>query len=88
MQRLHGIVGDIEPFRSPRDGTVIRSRAHLQDYMARHDLVTYDPGIAANGQRSLAERQRDARARRELMWEKLNRTFSMGNKPRSNRVKD
>ena len=33
------IIGDLEPYRSPIDGTVIRSRTDHRDHMRRHDVV-------------------------------------------------
>jgi len=33
------IIGDIEPFVSPVDGTVISSRPHLREHMHRHGLA-------------------------------------------------
>lgn len=34
------IQGDIEPFVSPVDGSLISSRSHLRDHNARHGVVT------------------------------------------------
>lgn len=36
---LPKILGDIEPYVSPIDGTVISSRSGLRDHMKRHDVV-------------------------------------------------
>ncbi len=38
------VVGDIQPFVSPIDGTVIESRSTLRRYMKQHDLVHIDDG--------------------------------------------
>lgn len=74
--RLHSIQGEIEPFISPRDGTVIRSRAHMRDYMAQHNLVHYDPTSRAEGDRY--EQARDDQRRRELIWENVDRLKQTG----------
>ena len=74
--RLHSVQGEIEPFISPRDGTVIRSRAHMRDYMAQHNLVHYDPTNTAEKDR-YAE-QRDDQMRRELIWENVDRMKNTG----------
>lgn len=33
------VIGDIEPFVSPVDGTVISSRSHLREHMRQHGLA-------------------------------------------------
>jgi len=67
------IHGDIQPFISPRDGTVIRSRAHMAEYMARHDLVHHDPTMKREEDR-YAPARRDTQLR-ELMWEKVDKMW-------------
>jgi hypothetical protein len=66
-----GIHGDIEPFVSPRDGTIIKSRAHMQDYMARHNLVHFDPTMRREEDR-YAKGHAD-RALQELLYEKVDK---------------
>lgn len=78
--RSHFVVGEIEPFISVRDGTLIRSRTDMNEYMKRHDLVHFDPSNKAVSDRY--EEGRQQRAMREQLWEGVSRTFSMGNKPR------
>ena len=67
---------DIEPFVSPRDGTIIKSRSQLRDYMGQHNLVHYDPSNKAEADRYAAAR--DDQARRELIWEGVDRLFHTG----------
>lgn len=74
--------GEIEPFISPRDGTLIRSRAHLRDYMAKNDLVHYDEAKTQQAEGDRYAASRDRQQMREMLWERVNKTFSMGNKPR------
>lgn len=76
------ILPEIEPFISPRDGTVIRTRSELRDYMGRNNLVPYEEAKTqkAEGDRYQAERT-DSQLK-ERLWEGVSKTFSMGNKPR------
>jgi len=66
-----GIHGDIEPFISPRDGTVIKSRAHMRDYMAKHSLVHFDP-TAKREEDRYASGHAD-RALREQLYERVDK---------------
>ena len=38
--KKHHVMGDIEPFKSPITGEIIRGRAHLRQHMKQHG-VTY-----------------------------------------------
>lgn len=49
------IRGDIEPFVSPIDGTVIGSRSDLRSHMRKHDVV---PTAEVSSEWSAAERRR------------------------------
>jgi hypothetical protein len=69
--RLHSVVGEIEPFISPRDGTVIRSRAHMRDYMERHNLVHFDP--TNKGESDRYAQSHGDRALREQLWERVDK---------------
>ena len=80
--RLHSIQGEIEPFISPRDGTVIRSRAHMRDYMAKHNLVHFDPTNKAESDRY--EQGHKDRALREALWEHIDRLKATGRPPERN----
>ena len=40
------VIMDVEPFKSPVDGTVIKSRRHMRDYMKRNDLVHFEAGMS------------------------------------------
>jgi len=71
--RLHSVQGEIEPFISPRDGTVIRSRAHMRDYMERHNLVHFDP--TNKGESDRYAQSHDDRALREQLWERVDKAM-------------
>jgi len=66
-----GIHGEIEPFVSPRDGTIIKSKAHLRDYMAKHSLVHFDPSMKKEEDR-YAKGHAD-RALREQLYERVDK---------------
>lgn len=66
-----GIHGDIEPFVSPRDGTIIKSRAHMRDYMAQHNLVHFDATMKREEDR-YAKGHAD-RALREQLYERVDK---------------
>jgi hypothetical protein len=65
------IHGDIQPFVSPRDGTIIKSRAHMRDYMAKHNLVHFDP-TAKREEDRYASGHAD-RALREQLYERVDK---------------
>jgi hypothetical protein len=73
------VAGDIQPFVSPVDGTVISSRSQLRDYMGQRNLVHYDPTRKAEVDRYEAPRQ-DA-ALREQIWEHVDRMITTGRGP-------
>jgi hypothetical protein len=73
------IQGDIEPFRSVVDGTIISSRSQLRSYMAQRDLVPYDPTIKAEVDRYAAPRAEAAT--REQLWENVDRLVRTGRGP-------
>lgn len=56
--------------------------AKFDRYMERNGLQPYDPDVKKHAQPSVAEVQRERQATREMLWEQINKTFSMGNKPR------
>jgi hypothetical protein len=66
-----GIHGEIQPFVSPRDGTIIKSKAHLREYMAKHSLVHHDPSMKKVEDR-YAQGHAD-RALREQLYERVDR---------------
>ena len=51
-RELHSVVGEIEPFVSHVDGTVIRSRKDLREHNARNGVVTAEFDTAAIKQRT------------------------------------
>jgi hypothetical protein len=77
--RAHAVVGEIEPFISPRDGTLIKSRAHLREYMEKNDLVHYDPTMKREEDRYAASRAE--RETRERLYEYVDRLVRTGRGP-------
>jgi hypothetical protein len=75
----HAVIGEIEPFRSVVDGTLIRSRAQLKEYMARKNLVTYDPTAKAEGDRY--EKARQDKEMHERLYEYVDRLVQTGKGP-------
>jgi hypothetical protein len=73
------IQGDIEPFRSVVDGTIIRSNSHLRDYMAEKDFVHYDPTATAEVDRYAVARQ--DKETRERLYEYVDRLVRTGRGP-------
>lgn len=55
--RQHFIQPDIQPFVSPADGTIIKSRQHLRSYMKRNNLAHYDDFKDTQGAR-IREREK------------------------------
>ena len=53
----HYIRGDIEPFVSPIDGTVINSRGQLEDHCAKHNVVPAEEYSQAFFDRKAKERE-------------------------------
>jgi len=66
-----GIHGEIEPFMSPRDGTIIKSKAHLREYMAKHNLVHFDATMKREEDRYA--KGREDRALREQLYERVDK---------------
>ena len=70
---MHAIHGDIDPFISPVDGTVISSRKALQEHNRRHGVVSQaemgNEGQAARQQREdyYAGRSHDTERRRDAI---------------------
>lgn len=58
-ERFGLIIGDIEPFISPVDGTRISSRSHLREYMRQHGLAHTEDYNKPGG---FWEKKRQARA--------------------------
>ena len=84
MENSFGIVGELAPFISPITGEVIRSKAHLRDHMAKHDVEHYDPTRKREYDRY--DEQRKRTATRELMWEAMSRIERTGRGLRDNFV--
>lgn len=75
-----GVIGDIQPFVSPIDGTVISSRSQLRDYMGERDLVLYDEAKTQQAHQDRYEAARKDTALRERLWEGLDRAHQ-GKRP-------
>jgi hypothetical protein len=60
--------GDIPPFLSPLDGTIVAGRAAYYEHMRKHNVVPFEAGD---------EKRRppppDPQPRRELIWELVSR---------------
>ncbi len=74
--------GDIEPFVSPLDGSVISDRKQLRDHMAKHGVVPaaefsqefYDRKAQERARVYTGERtQEQVRKDRQAIWETINR---------------
>lgn len=79
--RLHSVQGEIEPFLVPGTNLLIKSRAHMREYMHKHNLVHFDP--TNKGESDRYALSRDDQARRELIWENVDRM--MQRKPHGSR---
>jgi hypothetical protein len=66
------IHGEITPFRSPVDGTIIKSKAHLAEYMAKKGLRLKEPGSNSRVEDRYAKAHQD-QAMRELIYENVDR---------------
>jgi hypothetical protein len=79
---VHFVQGEITPFRSMIDGTLIESRAQLREHMLKHNSVPYDEARTQAREMDRYQEARDDQALRERLWEGVSKTFSMGNRPR------
>ena len=82
-QSTHSVIDEIEPFVSPRDGTVIHSRSQLREYMAKHDLVHFDETKGATPEADRYEKGRHDRALREQLWEQRRPSSPHGQRPKT-----
>jgi hypothetical protein len=55
--RQHFIQADIQPFVSPVDGTVIKSRQHMRKYMKANNLAHMDD-FSGSMEKRIAEREK------------------------------
>lgn len=71
--KVHEIQGDIEPFVSPIDQTVISSRAHLREHNRRHNVThanDYSPEFLAQRKRQReAFFQPNSRERKQAIYD-------------------
>lgn len=72
------VLGDIEPFKSPITGEVIRGRAHLRRHMKEHGVTHADDYSSEWYEKRRAEMQRDyERQGREHRIEVLKREMGI-----------
>lgn len=71
----HFVRGDIAPFKSIIDGTVIDSRAKLADHCARHNVVPHSEVQGATKEYDRYESARQDRALREQLWERVDKAM-------------
>ncbi len=73
---------DIEPFVSMLDKqTVIKSRSHMRDYMAEHNVVHYDDAKTQKAEADRYEPARQEKAMRERLYEYVDRLVRTGRGP-------
>jgi hypothetical protein len=67
--------GDIPAFRSPLDGTMVEGRRAYEEHLRKHNAVPFEAGD---------EKKRPPRespvARRELIWEVVDRSIQQRNR--------
>jgi hypothetical protein len=71
--------GDVPPFRSIIDGTVIEGRRQYNEHMRKHGVVPYEAG--SEKVRPQGRTPEDRKALREFIWEKVDRV-NQGHKAR------
>lgn len=76
------VIDDVHPFISPIDGTIIRSRSHLRDYMGQRNLVHYEDAKTQRREEDRYDKDRQDRALREQLWEGVDRASRTGRGPR------
>ena len=74
------VMGDIEPFKSPITGEVIRGRAHLRQHMKQHGVTNsadYSDDWYKNRRKEIQRQQeRDGRADRIELLKKATERYS------------
>jgi hypothetical protein len=76
------VIDDVSPFVSPIDGTIIKSRSHLRDYMGERNLVPYEDAKTQKREEDRYEARRQDTALREQLWEGVDRAARTGRGPR------
>lgn len=72
--RHHIVQGDIEPFISPIDKTVISSRAHLREHNLRHGVTNsadYTPEFLARRREQIEDKKGSARERKQQLYDAM-----------------
>ncbi len=81
-RRSHFIQGDMEPFVSPIDGTVISDRKQYRDHMKKHNVVPAEEFSPEYYARKAEERERlfkgehtkeEKLRRKQELWEAIQR---------------
>jgi len=70
------VQGDIEPFVSPIDRSIVASRSQLRDHMGEHGVVPFEATHQKVVDRYAEKRERQAL--RERMWEYTDRAIRTG----------
>jgi hypothetical protein len=77
MREAPAVHDDIQPFRSPIDGSLVTSRSQLRDHMGQHGVVPYDEVKGTKVEDRYAA-ERDKRGRMERLWELTDRAIRTG----------
>jgi len=73
------VQGDLPPFRSPLDGSIVRGRKEYREHMRQHGVVPFESGSEKVGPKGRTPE--DRKAMREFIWEKVDRV-NQGHKAR------
>ena len=66
----HYVCGDIPPFVSPLDFSVVEGRRDYENHMKKHNVVPFEAGSEKRSPPKL-----DPTARREAIWESVDRSI-------------
>jgi hypothetical protein len=79
VERLPMVHGDIPPFVSPLDGSVVQGRRAYENHMRKHNVVPFEKGDETR--KPVFNTPPEQKARREMIWEYTDRV-SRGHKAR------
>jgi hypothetical protein len=68
--QAHYAHGDIPPFVSPIDGSVVEGRKDYENHLKKHHVVPFE-----KGSEKVTPPKPDPRPRRELLWELVDRSI-------------
>ena len=72
----HFVRGELTPFVSPIDGTVIDSRAKYEDHCRKHNVIPTQELQGNTREYDRYQADRDRRALRERLWEGVDRAHN------------